>query len=142
MCESYEILSDSAIEFEQASIKWKYISGCLGIIGTIINIFQLIILISWQGYKKFPEYVFLAVADFCTTLGIAGRSLFQINLSSSIAEIGMVCMQTTVSCARNSDLWFRLAGSVLATLILVIIGLQKVSCAFWPFWYKRQSEYK
>lgn len=54
MCESYEILSDSAIEFEQASIKWKYISGCLGIIGTIINIFQLIILISWQGYKKFP----------------------------------------------------------------------------------------
>ncbi|VDN56274.1 unnamed protein product [Dracunculus medinensis] len=142
MCDNYEIFNNFSTEWQEQYVHWKKATFYFGSIGTAINIILLILLISLEGYRRFPEYVYLGIGDFCATVGLMFRGTDRLQLFQMIRSTGTACRQTSITCAQKAYIWLRLVGSLLPALILVIIGFEKLSCVLWPAWYKRHAENK
>ncbi|KAI6189839.1 G-PROTEIN-RECEP-F1-2 domain-containing protein [Aphelenchoides bicaudatus] len=118
-------------------IAYHTIDIWIGSIGVFLNLCLLSVFFSKRTFlRQNVMLVVLAFGDFLTCAGILFLGIARRDLYLRILEHGVVPVETAWTCSLKAFAWLRLWGSILPSVVVLWIGIERLLAVLAPIFYR------
>ncbi|KAI6213627.1 hypothetical protein M3Y94_00172400 [Aphelenchoides besseyi] len=126
-----------AIDTLKKLILYHSVDVWIGSIGSALNIVLLAVFFSKRTFfQQNMLLVVLAIGDFCACCGVLSVGLSRRQLYNEILETGKVPVENSWSCAMKPFVWLRLLGSVVPSIAVLWISIERLLAVLTPVFYR------
>uniref|UniRef100_A0AAF5CT19 Sulfotransferase domain-containing protein n=2 Tax=Strongyloides stercoralis TaxID=6248 RepID=A0AAF5CT19_STRER len=130
--------SKESIDLLENLLIYQKINMIVGGIGTIINIFLFIILITCKYFIKSGKLtIFLCIGDLINCFYIFMQGYTRYDMYMIAIDKRIVKIQTYWTCGLLPFDWLGIIGSLIPHMVTLIIGLERIIALKYPLFFKK-----